>query len=196
MQYSTQMLAQNKVWAYEAALADSTLFGRISRGQSPRVLWFGCSDSRVPAESVTGCGLGDLFVHRNIANIVSPDDPSAMSVIEYAVVALQVEEIVVCGHYGCGGVRASLLPAPDELPHVGRRIGPLRALACRCGGELDRLADVDAKTNRLAELNVLEQVRSLRAMDVIRDAPQPPKIHGWIFDTRSGLIKVLDPTDE
>jgi carbonic anhydrase len=186
-----RMLVANIAWARETAEADPQFFPQLAQGQSPKVLWIGCADSRVPAESVTHCNPGDLFVHRNIANLFSPSDDNTMSVLEYAVKVLKVDHIIVCGHYGCGGVRASLLPLSNELPHVNRRIAPLCALGERHRHELERFSELDARTNRLAELNVLEQVRLLRDTPIVRERDTPPLVHGWIFGLHDGLIKEL-----
>lgn len=157
-----RMLVGNVAWAHEIAERDPRFFSRLAQGQKPQVLWIGCADSRVPAETITHSNPGDLFVHRNIANLVCPADDNTMSVLEYAVRVLKVGHIIVCGHDGCGGVRASLLPQSDALPHVNRRIAPLCALAGRHRAELDAVPDMDDRVNRLAELSVLEQVRWLR----------------------------------
>lgn len=191
MDLAKRMLVQNIAWADEAANTDPALFDRIRKAQSPKVLWFGCSDSRVPAETVTNMRPGDLFVHRNIANLFSIHDDSAMSVLEYAVHVLAVREIVVCGHYGCGGVRAALLPETGDLLHVQRRIRPLRELAGRHGPALARLGDIEDRVERLAELSVLEQVHALRRSHPVRTASHPIRVHGWIFSVRDGRIKAL-----
>ncbi|CAN7413346.1 carbonic anhydrase [Caballeronia sp. LjRoot34] len=193
-----RMLAENADWAAEIAASDPDFFETLAQGQSPTVLWLGCSDSRVPAETITHSKPGDLFVHRNIANLFSPDDDNTMSVLEYAVRVLKVDHVIVCGHYGCGGVRASLLPLSDALPHVNRRIAPLCALAREHSGELDAMSTMDSRIDRLAELSVLEQVGALRDTPIVRDAERPPRVHGWIFGLRDGRIKVLssgDPAD-
>ncbi|SAL12264.1 carbonate dehydratase [Caballeronia peredens] len=186
-----RMLLENISWARETAHADAQFFPRLAQGQSPKVLWIGCSDSRVPAETVTNANPGDLFVHRNIANLFSPSDDNTMSVLEYAVRVLKVDHVIVCGHYGCGGVRASLLPLSRDLPHVNRRIAPLCALGERHREELESIAELDARANRLAEINVLEQVRLLRQTSIVRDRDEPPLVHGWIFGLHDGHIKVL-----
>jgi carbonic anhydrase len=186
-----RMLLENIAWARETAHADAQFFTRLAQGQSPKVLWIGCADSRVPAESITNANPGDLFVHRNIANLFCPSDDNTMSVLEYAVHVLKVDHVIVCGHYGCGGVRASLLPQSSDLPHVNRRIAPLCALGERHRQELDGFSELDARTNRLAELNVLEQVRLLRQTPIVRERRTPPLVHGWIFGLHDGLLKVL-----
>ena len=186
-----RMLLENIAWARETAHADAQFFPRLAQGQSPKVLWIGCSDSRVPAETVTNANPGDLFVHRNIANLFSPSDDNTMSVLEYAVRVLKVDHVIVCGHYGCGGVRASLLPLSSDLPHVNRRIAPLCALSERHREELEAFSELDARANRLAEMNVLEQVRLLRQSSIVREREAPPLVHGWIFGLHDGHLKVL-----
>ncbi len=190
MNRAKSMLAANVAWARETAERAPGFFDTLSQGQNPRVLWLGCADSRVPAEVITHSAPGELFVHRNIANLFDPADDNGVSVLEYAVCVLKVDHVIVCGHYGCGGVRASLLPPPAELPHVARRIAPLCALAGRHRATLDGLG-VDAAADRLAELNVLEQVRRLREHPIVRDREAPPLVHGWIFSLSSGLLDVL-----
>ncbi|OXJ21472.1 carbonic anhydrase [Burkholderia sp. HI2714] len=185
------MLVANIAWARETRERTPGFFDALARGQNPRVLWIGCSDSRVPAETITHCAPGDLFVHRNIANLFQPDDDNSASVLEYAVRVLEVDHVIVCGHYGCGGVRASLLPPPADLPHVARRIAPLCALAHRHRDTLAALDDTTA-ADRLAELNVLEQVRQLRASPIVRDRERPPLVHGWIFSLADGRLLELD----
>jgi carbonic anhydrase len=191
-----RMLLENIAWAEESAHTDPSFFDGLVRGQSPKVLWLGCSDSRVPAETVTNCNAGDLFVHRNIANLFSANDDNVMSVLEYAVHVLKVEDVIVCGHHGCGGVKASMFPVSDSLPHVRRRIAPVCELARRHHSELDACAPGDERINRLAELNVLEQVRALRSTAIIRNAPHAPSVHGWIFGLHDGRIEVLSTEDK
>ncbi|CAG4888856.1 carbonic anhydrase [Paraburkholderia saeva] len=191
MNLPRQMLAANVEWAEETITRDPQFFKELSQGQSPQVLWIGCSDSRVPAETITHCQPGDLFVHRNIANLFPPDDDNCSSVLEYAVRVLKVGHVIVCGHYGCGGVRAALLPPLPELPHVNRRIAPLCALAHTHRDELGAHPTDDARINRLAELNVLEQVQRLRNTAIVRDSQPAPLVHGWIFSLDDGRIKVV-----
>ncbi|WP_175950841.1 carbonic anhydrase [Burkholderia sp. BCC0405] len=191
MNHPKSMLAANIAWARETRERTAGFFDALARGQNPRVLWIGCSDSRVPAEAITHSAPGDLFVHRNIANLFHPDDDNSASVLEYAVRVLEVDHVIVCGHYGCGGVRASLLPPPSDLPHVVRRIAPLCALARRHRDVLAGLDDT-AAADRLSELNVLEQVRQLRASPIVRNRERPPLVHGWIFSLADGRLKELD----
>lgn len=191
MNHSQRLLLSNLAWSAEALQRDPAFFERLSEGQQPHILWIGCADSRVPAERITNCQPGELFVHRNIANLFAAEDANTGSVLEYAVRVLQVENIVVCGHSHCGGVRAALSPALPELPMVNRRIAGLRALAARHAGELDAIADFDRRVDRLAELNVIDQVGALRRSPVILQAPRPPRIDGWLFELRQGLLKPL-----
>ncbi|MEM5450719.1 carbonic anhydrase [Paraburkholderia guartelaensis] len=191
MNLPKRMLVANVAWAQEIARRDPQFFSTLATGQKPQVLWIGCSDSRVPAESVTHCAPGDLFVHRNIANLFHPDDDNNMSVLEYGLRVLRVAHIIVCGHYGCGGVRASLLPPADALPHVNRRIEPLCALAQTHRSTLARLPSEEARINRLAELNVIEQVRLLREHPLVREGEPAPLVHGWIFSLNDGQLREL-----
>ncbi|MGE8163150.1 carbonic anhydrase [Paraburkholderia sp. NPDC080076] len=186
-----RLLVANVAWAHETAVRNPEFFRDLVRGQNPHVLWIGCSDSRVPAETITHCEPGDLFVHRNIAHLFQPDDDNSASVLEYAVKVLKVGHVIVCGHYGCGGVRAALLPPEPSLPHVNRRIAPLCTLAKAHHEELQDHESERERVNRLAELNVLEQVRGLRAHPVVREADTAPLVHGWIFALEDGRIKVL-----
>jgi carbonic anhydrase len=186
-----RLLVANVAWAHETAERNPEFFRDLVRGQNPHVLWIGCSDSRVPAETITHCEPGDLFVHRNIANLFHPHDDNSASVLEYAVRVLKVGHVIVCGHYGCGGVRASLLPPDPSLPHVNRHIAPLCSLARIHRDELDAHASERERVDRLAELNVLEQVGQLRANPIVRDAETAPLVHGWIFALEDGRIKVL-----
>ena len=186
-----RLLVANVAWAHETAARNPAFFRDLVRGQNPHVLWIGCSDSRVPAETITHCEPGDLFVHRNIANLFQPDDDNSASVLEYAVQVLKVGHVIVCGHYGCGGVRAALLPPEPSLPHVNRRIAPLCALARSHQRELGAHASERERVDRLAELNVLDQVRRLRAHSILQEASPAPLVHGWIFALEDGRINVL-----
>lgn len=190
-----RLLVENIAWAGEKVDSDPAFFATLAQGQSPTVLWIGCSDSRVPAETITNAAPGDLFVHRNIANLFSAEDDSIVSVLEYAVRVLHVADIIICGHSGCGGVRASLLPPSDELPHVQRRIAPLCALAASHRPQLDALPDGAPRIDRLAELNVLAQVDAVRRHAIVRGATPVPRVHGWLFDLHDGRIKVLASDD-
>jgi carbonic anhydrase len=193
MTYPKRMLVENRAWSDEIHTRDPTYFRRLAGTQKPKVLWIGCSDSRVP-EGITRAMPGEIFVHRNIANLVAEDDESLSSVLEYAIVVLQVQHVIVCGHHGCGGVQAALRPPMVRIPNVNRRIDALRHLSSLHGQELWRLESFDERANRLAELSVLAQVDALRAMPVIQRAEQPIQIHSWIFSMLEGRLKALaDP---
>ena len=194
IQTPKRLLLENRAWAREAAARDRAFFADLCVAQRPDVLWIGCSDSRVPAESITNSAPGELFVHRNIANLIADDDCNTASVIEYAVRMLHVKHVIVCGHYGCGGVRAALLPEQTDTPAVNRRIAPLRRLAAAHRDALQALPTLDARVNRLAELNVMRQIDRLRETPTLhapdRDAP-PPSLHGWIYGLHDGLLHEL-----
>lgn len=188
-----RMLTDNDAWAREWMQINPAFFAGLSHSQSPKALWIGCSDSRVPAEIITKCAPGELFVHRNIANLVSHADDNSMSVLEYAVKILKVSDIIVCGHYGCSGVKAALLPASTDLPYVARRISPLCTLASVHGLELGKCTTNDEQVNLLAELNVIAQVQQICTTPLIRQSTDPIYVHGWIYGLHDGRIKVLAP---
>lgn len=177
----------NKKWVASRKASDPDFFAKLSEGQYPGFLYIGCCDSRVPAEEVTGARPGELFVHRNIANLAHPSDPNVMAVIEFAVSQLQVKHIVVCGHYLCGGVKASM------GPRVGGALDPwldhIRNVASLHSDELKRIADEDQRYHRLVEMNVIAQCRNVASIPVVSDSFQSkriPRVHGWVFDIRNG----------
>jgi len=196
MNYAKRLLLANRAWSQEATARDPGFFERLAQGQQPRVLWIGCSDSRVPAERITNAQPGELFVHRNIANLYTSDDGNTSSVVEYAVHALGVEHIVICGHHHCGGVRAALSAPSDALPAVNRRIAGLRHLAHRHRETLNAIDDFEARVDRLVELNIVEQVRLLRESPIVLSAPVRPTVHGWVFGLRQGLLTPLTDLDD
>ena len=185
------LLARNRAWAERVKAADPGAFRRLARGQSPDILWIGCSDSRVPATQVIDQPPGRVFVHRNIANLAVPSDLNCQSVLQYAVEVLRVRHVIVCGHYGCGGVQAALSGKAGGA--VGEWLKPVRAVRRRRRDELDAL-EPDARERRLVELNVIEQVRSVAAMRVVQAAWQAragPTLHGWVYEVADGLVRVL-----
>jgi len=195
VRFDQKLLLENKAWASQKTLGDTDYFLRLSKGQSPSVLWVGCSDSRVPAEDITNSSPGEVFVHRNIGNQVQKDDPNALSVVEYAVSVLKVRHVVVCGHYECGGMRAAL--GMDEMS--GSLAVWLSKIRRTCENELPSLRVIDDKehgANLLAEKNVLHQVQNLMSFDFIRKGVTDGSLllHGWIFDMKSGLLKDLTGT--
>lgn len=193
MTYPKRMLVENLAWSDEINNRDPAYFRRLASNQQPNVLWIGCSDSRVP-EAITRAMPGEIFVHRNIANLVADNDDNLSSVLEYAVTALQVEHVIVCVHHCCGGVQAALRPPVPELPNVNRRIGGIRRLCALHTTELRELPSFEARVDRLAELNVLAQVQALHAMPLIQRARRPVQIHGWIFSMLEGRLKTLTDT--
>jgi carbonic anhydrase len=171
---------------------DPEFFDRLARQQSPKYLWIGCSDSRVPANEIVGLLPGELFVHRNVANVIVHTDLNCLSVIQFAVDVLQVEHVIVCGHYGCGGVRAAYLQSSLGLiDNWLRHVHDVRERHAQIIGDL---RDEDVRVNRLCELNVIEQVRHVCDTTIVRDAwgrGQPLVVHGWIYDIRDGLLRDL-----
>ncbi len=183
----------NRKWAAERKSADPDFFTRLSEGQNPGFLYIGCSDSRVPAEEVTGARPGELFVHRNIANVVHPSDPNAMAVINYAVSQLKVRHIVVCGHYLCSGVKASMEARKGGAldPWLDR----IREVASENLEELNGISDEDQRYHSLVEINVLAQCRNVANIPVVKDSfrdKEMPRVHGWVFDVRCGELKDLN----
>jgi carbonic anhydrase len=185
----------NRAWAASMTARDPLFFETLSKQQSPRYLWIGCADSRVPANEIVGLLPGEMFVHRNVANVVVHADLNCLSVLQYAVDVLGVGHVIVCGHYGCGGVVAaeanrSIGLADNWLRHV-------QDVRERHRDLLDRCDDVTARTDRLCELNVIEQVRNVCQTTVVQDAwrrQQRLTIHGWTYALRDGLLRDLEVT--
>ena len=191
MKSHDRLLLQNKAWAAERLQDDPEYFKRLAALQRPEFLWIGCSDSRVPANEVTGTQPGEIFVHRNVANLVISTDMNLRSVLEFAIVELEVKNIVVCGHYGCGGVKASL----DGHSH-GILDGWLRNIKEVYQANEAELAPLEgvAKEQRLTELVVKEQVLNLAKMEVVQHAwrhHHQPHLHGWVYGLDDGVIKPL-----
>ena len=189
------LFEKNRAWSEGRRRDDPGFYARLSVQQSPKYLWIGCSDSRVPANEIVGLEPGELFVHRNIANVVAHGDLNCLSVMQFAVDVLKVEHIIVCGHYGCSGVSAAVRGervglADNWLCHV--RDVHAKHEAC-----VGRLASVPERVDRLCELNVIEQVANVCQTTVVRDAwarGQPLAIHGWIYGLKDGLLRDLDTT--
>ena len=192
MDSPTKLIANNRAWAAARVKQDPTFFSRLAGQQAPEFLWIGCSDSRVPANEIVGLDPGELFVHRNVANVVVHTDVNCLSVLQYAVDVLKVKHVIVCGHYGCGGIRAAL----DGTAHglIDNWLQHVQDVKEAHHAELLALADVDARIDRLAELNVMEQVRNIARTTIIQDAwrrDQPLELHGWIYGLQDGLIQDL-----
>jgi carbonic anhydrase len=188
-----QMFENNRAWAAAQGDNDPEFFKRLAEGQTPDYLFIGCSDSRIPAEQVTGLQPGEAFVHRNIANVICNIDLSAMSVIDYAVRHLQVKRIIVCGHYGCGGVQAAM--KPQDLGLLNPWLRNIRDVYRLYQVELDAISDNKARYDRLVELNVIEQCRNVIKTAAIQQsfaANGFPVLSGWVFGLHNGLIKDLN----
>jgi carbonic anhydrase len=187
-----KLLLENKAWAAEKVQNDPEYFTKLAGIQTPEFLWIGCSDSRVPANEITGTAPGEIFVHRNIANMVVHTDVNLLSVLEYAVKFLKVKHVIVCGHYGCGGVKASM--AQHNLGIINKWIMHIKDVQRIHADELQAIGDEEARTNRLVELNVIEQVTNLAKTSVIQKAwkdRQGPHLHGWVYGLENGLIKSI-----
>lgn len=187
--YKSLLLA-NKAWAKEKLALDEDYFNNLSKDQKPKFLWIGCSDSRVPAEEVTNTQPGEIFVHRNVANLVVHTDINLLSVLQYAVEVLHVKHVIVCGHYGCGGVKAAM--GNNDLGLINKWLRNIKEVYDKHNYELKNISDEDARFNRLVELNVEEQVKNLAKTTIIQRAWKNfelPHLHGWVFDMKTGYIK-------
>ena len=194
MEQLNHLLENNRAWAKSISANDPDFFRKLADQQNPEYLWIGCSDSRVPANQITGLAPGEIFVHRNVANIVAETDFNVLAVIQYAVDVLKVRHIIVCGHYGCGGVKAAL----ENFRHgmIDNWLAGIRSLSRVHRKELDLLG-TDAAVDRLCELNVLSQARHVARTTILEDAwerGQKLSIHSWIYRLDQGLITPLqDP---
>ena len=187
-----KLIDGNRRFALEKKVDDPEYFKKLSLGQKPDYLWIGCSDSRVPANEVTNTESGEMFVHRNIANLVVHTDLNLMSVLEYAVKVLGVKHIIVCGHYGCGGVRAAMGSTTYGL--VDNWLRNIKDVYNKNTVELEAIADEDKRVDRLTELNVIAQVQHLAKTEIVQQAWHQGKqlqIHGWVYGLNSGFIKEL-----
>jgi carbonic anhydrase len=195
MKFLPELFTSNKAWAADQLKNDPLFFSKLCDIHDPDLLWIGCSDSRVPANAIVGRAPGELFVHRNVANIVPLSDVNATAVIDYAVNALKVKHIIVCGHYGCGGIRAFLNNEHGGV--AGLWLQHLHTVAAEHKDELDTLPDFDARWRRLCELNVMAQVRNVSESDVVQSAWNSDvalAVHGWIYDLADGLLRDLEVT--
>ena len=187
------LLAGNRYWVAQQLAKDPDFFSRLSKGQSPAVMWIGCSDSRVPANEITGTKPGEVFVHRNIANMVVHTDINLLSGLDYAVQVLGVKHVIVCGHYGCGGIEAALSKRQYGL--IDNWLRNIKDVYRLHHDELDAIADPRDRNCRLAELNVIEQVYNLCKTSTVQNAwhnQKPLHLHGCIYDVSQGLIKDLN----
>ena len=187
-----RLIENNKIWVAEQLELDPAFFEKLSNGQTPEYLWIGCSDSRVPAESITGTDPGEMFVHRNIANMVVHSDMNMLSVLSYAVEVLKVKHIIVCGHYGCGGVMAAM--KNQQFGLIDNWLRHIKDVYRFYHEELDAIEDETLRARRFVEVNVQEQVHDLGKTSIVQNAwkrNQPLHLHGWVYDINDGLINDL-----
>ena len=186
------LFANNRAWSAEMTRQDPEFFTRLSRQQAPEYLWIGCSDSRVPANQIVGLLPGEMFVHRNVANVVVHTDLNCLSTIQFAVDVLQVKHIIVCGHYGCGGVQAAL--RGDKIGLADNWLCHVQDVRRKHHDEIEALPTDAERQKRLCELNVIEQVMNVSQTTVVRDAwarGNALSVHGWVYDLRDGLLRDL-----
>jgi carbonic anhydrase len=184
-----KLLLENKAWAAEKVSDDPDFFKRLANLQTPDFLWIGCSDSRVPANEITGTRPGEIFVHRNVANMVVHTDLNLLTVLEYAVNHLKVKHVIICGHYNCGGVKASM--TQHNFGIINKWLRNIKDVYRFHREELDAIADEEKRADRLVELNVQEQVMNLAKTSIIQKAwksEQRPQLHGWVYGLKDGLI--------
>jgi carbonic anhydrase len=187
-----KLLLQNKAWSKEKIQQDKDFFNRLSHQQKPKFLWIGCSDSRVPANEITGTDPGEVFVHRNIANMVVHTDLNLLSVLQYAVEVLEVDHIIVCGHYGCGGIEAAL--GNKSFGLINKWLRNIKEVYKMYQAEINAIPEHKDRVNRLVELNVLEQCQDLIKTSIIQKSWQDrksPEIHGWVYGLNNGLVNEL-----
>ena len=187
-----ELFERNRAWARRITERDPAFFRTLAAQQAPKYLWIGCSDSRVPANEIVGLLPGELFVHRNVANVVVHTDLNCLSVLQYAVDVLHVEHVIVCGHYGCGGVRAAYLRS--SLGLIDNWLRHVQDVCDQHAALVEAAGDEEARVNRLCELNVAAQVRHVCQTTIVSDAwrrKQPLSVHGWIYDLRDGLLRDL-----
>lgn len=189
------LLRRNKDWSADRSAEEPGYFARLATRQAPEFFWIGCSDSRVPANVVAGLDPGEVFVHRNVANVVHSSDMNLLSALEFAVDALEIQEIIVCGHYGCGGVKA----ATEDLPHglADHWLEPIRRLARQYSIDLSVMPDTEARRDRLAELNVVEGVLRVSETPILQRAwaqGRQVAVHGLIYGLKDGLLRDLNCT--
>ena len=196
MQEKDKLFLSNKAWAKEKQMIDPDYFTKLSKDQKPKYLWIGCSDSRVPANEVIGAQPGELFVHRNIANMVVHTDLNLLSVLDYAVTHLEVEHIILCGHTGCGGIKAALSQGNFDL--LNKWLRNVKEVYRLHQSEINAKDTEEEQINTLVELNVIEQVENLIKTSVIQKAwlkRKSPIIHGWVYDMPSGILQSIVEKD-
>ena len=187
-----RLLQNNRAWAADRIKRDPTFFTRLEKQQAPEFLWIGCSDSRVPANEIVGLDPGELFVHRNVANLVVHTDLNCLSVLQFAVDVLKVKHVIVCGHYGCGGIRASL--EKDQHGLIDNWLRHVQDVARAHEAKLEAMPDLDARVDKLCELNVIDQVQNVARTTIVQDAwrrGHAVQLHGWVYGLKDGLISDL-----
>ena len=192
-----ELFQRNRAWAASVRATDPAFFSELARQQTPEFLWIGCSDSRVPANQITGLAPGEVFVHRNVANLVVHTDLNCLSVLEFAIDLLKVRHVIVCGHYGCSGVHAAL--AGQKIGLADNWLRHVQDVRMNHAAELDAIDDPGARERRLCELNVIEQVRHVCESTAVQDAwarGQPLSVHGWIYGLDDGLLRDMECTRE
>jgi len=193
MRELSHLFENNRLWAEGRLENDPEVFSRLSKGQTPQYLWIGCSDSRIPANEILGLQPGEIFVHRNVANLFPHTDFNCLSVLQYGVEYLGVEHVIVCGHYGCGGVAAAMENAQFGL--VDNWLRNIRDVLTREKEVLDQILDPEQRYQRLVELNVLHQVMNVCHTTIVQNAWAQGRhlsVHGWVYDIETGLLKDLD----
>jgi len=186
-----KLLLENKAWAAEKISEDPEYFERLSHLQTPEFLWIGCSDSRVPANEITGTQPGEIFVHRNVANLVVNTDVNLLAVLDFAVTHLKVKHVIVCGHYGCGGIKAAATKT-DYRPVLNMWLRNIKDVMRHHREELENISNEENRLDRLVELNVQEQVYNLAKTTIIQrcwEKEKRPDLHGWVYGLKDGIIK-------
>jgi len=186
-----KLLLENKAWAAEKKSEDPEYFERLSHLQTPEFLWIGCSDSRVPANEITGTQPGEIFVHRNVTNLVVNTDVNLLAVLDFAVTHLQVKHVIVCGHYGCGGIKAAATKI-DYRPVLNMWLRNIKDVMRHHRQELEDIKDEENRLDKLVELNVQEQVNNLAKTTIIQrcwEKEKRPDLHGWVYGLKDGIIK-------
>ena len=188
----SKLLDNNRAWAADRVKRDPDFFTRLEKIQRPEFLWIGCADSRVPANEIVGLDPGELFVHRNVANLVVHTDLNCLSVLQFAVDVLKIKHVIVCGHYGCGGIRAAL--EKDQHGLIDNWLRHVQDVARAHEVKLEAMPDFDAKVDKLCELNVIDQVQNVARTTIVQDAwrrGHAVQLHGWVYGLKDGLISDL-----
>lgn len=191
----SMLFESNRIWAMEKLRTDPGFFDRLALQQTPAYLWIGCADSRVPATEICGLDPGEMFVHRNVANLVHPADMNCLSVLQFAIEFLKVKHVIVTGHYGCGGVRAAM--QPEQLGLIDHWLQPIRDTYEKNKTDLMTMVDEYKRLNALCEMNVREQVHNLAKTTIVQNAwarGQQLSLHGWVYGLSNGLVRDLDVT--